>query len=188
MRAFFLENLLAQNSHLQCYRLWCFSFAQPFQRAANGADPSWLTLAFFGRPNFQSSVESPPTCYRAPRWPDPEFPRKILKKYPPGRNSGTPIKYQKNTKKYQKSVFSGVFFGYFRGIFGVNSGSPEFQAGGYFFGIFRGNSGSGHLGALWQVGAFLSPEVPKCLLFKGFGTSGRKTGAPQKRQIRPRRI
>ena len=28
VRAVFLGNLLAQNSHLQCYRLLCFSFAQ----------------------------------------------------------------------------------------------------------------------------------------------------------------
>ena len=35
---------------------------------------------------------------------------------------------------------------------------------------------------------FSSPEVPKYLFLKGFGTSGRKMGAPQKRQIQPRRI
>ena len=35
-------------------------------------------------------VENAPTCYRAPKWPDPDFPRKIPKKYPPARNSGLP--------------------------------------------------------------------------------------------------
>ena len=100
---------------------------------------------------------------------DPEFPRKIPKKYPSDRNSGTPRKYRKNTekipKKYRKNtekipkmrIFGilGVFFRYFRGILGVNSGSPEFPAGGYFFGIFRGNSGSGPISGLCrQVGAF----------------------------------
>ena len=42
----------------------------------------------------------------------------------------------KNTEKIPKTVsfgILGVFFRYFRGIFRVNSGSPEFQAGGYFF-------------------------------------------------------
>ena len=79
-----------------------------------------------------------PTCYRAPRWPDPEFPRKIQKKYPSGRNSGTPRKYPKNTEKIPKVRILGtlgVFFWYFRGILGVNSGSPEFRAGGYFLEI-----------------------------------------------------
>ena len=38
----------------------------------------------------KSKVKSAPTCYRAPRWPDPEFLPKIPKKYPPARNSGTP--------------------------------------------------------------------------------------------------
>ena len=33
-----------------------------------------------------------------------------------------------------------------------------------------------------------SPEVPKYLFLKGFGTSGRKIGAPQKCQIPPRQI
>ena len=97
-------------------------------------------------------LKNAPTCYRAPRWPDPEFPRKIPKKYPPGPKFWTPKKipqrYQKNTKNAHFFGILGVFFRYFRGIFGVNSGSPEFRAGGHFFGIFRGNSGSGHLGAL----------------------------------------
>ena len=59
-----------------------------------------------------------------------------------------PPKYRKNTKNAHFWYFGGMFFRYFRGILGVNSGSPEFRAAGYFFGIFRGNSGSGHFGAL----------------------------------------
>ena len=45
-------------------------------------------------------------------------------------------------------------------------------------------------GWIWRFwGALIfSPEVPKYLFLKGFGTSGRKIGAPQKRQIQPRRI
>ena len=96
-------------------------------------------------------VENAPACYRAPRWPDPEFPRKIPKKYPPARNSGLPEfalkiarKYRKNTPKIPKmTVFSlfSVFLGHFLGV-------PKFRPAGYFFGIFGGNSGSGHLGAL----------------------------------------
>ena len=108
-----------------------------------------LRLADLGVVNL--NFENAPTCYRAPKWPDPEFPRKIPKKYPPGRNSGTPRKYPQNAEKIPKMrIFGilGVFFGYFQGILGVNSGSPEFRAGGYFFGIFRGNSRSGHFGAL----------------------------------------
>ena len=114
---------------------------------------NWLFsgLFFESRVILTSGVKNAPTCYRAPRWPNPEFPRKIPKKYPSGRNSGTPRKYPKNTEKIPKMrIFGilGVFFRYFQGILGVNSGSPEFRAGGYFFGIFRGNSGSGHFGAL----------------------------------------
>ena len=91
--------------------------------------------------------ENAPTCYRTPRWPDLEFPRKIPKKYPRAEildSQNLPPKYPENTDKNTQNAH----FGYFFGIFGVNSGSPEFRPGGYFFGIFRGNSGSGHLGAL----------------------------------------
>ena len=82
-----------------------------------------------------SCAKNAPTCYRAPRWPEPEFPRKIPEKYPPARNSGTPRKHPKNTEKIPKMrIFGnlGVFFRYFRGILGINSGSPEFRAGGIF--------------------------------------------------------
>ena len=41
------------------------------------------------------------------------------------------------------------------------------------------------IAASWGAPIF-SPEVPKYLFFKGLGTSGRKIGAPQKRQIQPK--
>ena len=52
---------------------------------------------------------------------------------------------------------------------------------------------NGGLDPSWLILAFLgSPDFqfrgPKILVLKGFGTSGRKIGAPQKRQIQPRRI
>ena len=45
-------------------------------------------------------------------------------------------------------------------------------------------------GRIWRfLGApIFSPEVPKYLFLNGFGASGRKIGAPRKRQIQPRRI
>ena len=45
----------------------------------------------------------------------------------------------------------------------------------------------GRIWRFWGAPIF-SPEVPKYLFLKGFGTSGREIGAPQKRQIQPRRI
>ena len=82
-----------------------------------------------------NSIENAPACYRDPRWPDPEFPRKIPKKYPPGLKFWTPGIYPQNTpkipKKYPKiqkmSVL--VFFRYFRGIF---FGFQNFGPGGIF--------------------------------------------------------
>ena len=41
-------------------------------------------------PELLQKVENAPICYRAPKWPDPEFPRKISKKHPQARNSGVP--------------------------------------------------------------------------------------------------
>ena len=52
---------------------------------------------------------------------------------------------------------------------------------------------NGGLDPWWLDLAFLGRPTfpsrgPKTLILKGFGTSGRKSGAPQKRQIQPRRI
>ena len=98
-----------------------------------------------------SVVENAPTCYRAPRWSDLEFPRKIPKKYPPARNSGLPEFtpkipriYPKNTPKIPKMRIFGIL----GGIFLVFSWGSRISARGVFFRYFRGNSGSGHLGAL----------------------------------------
>ena len=64
---------------------------------------------------------------------------KNTEKVPPGPKFWTPRIYpQKYPKIHKTRIFgiSGVFFWYFRGIWGINSGSPEFRAGGCFFGIF----------------------------------------------------
>ena len=45
----------------------------------------------------------------------------------------------------------------------------------------------GRIWRFWGAPVF-SPQVPKYLFLKGLRTSGRKIGAPQKRQIQPRRI
>ena len=77
----------------------------------------------------QSKVRGPrlknaPTCYRAPRWPNP-------KKYPQARNSGTP----KIPKKYPKQaflVFWGVLFCIFGVFFGEILGVQNFGPEGIF--------------------------------------------------------
>ena len=87
-----------------------------------------------------SVLESAPTCYRAPKWPDPDFPRKIPKKYPFGGeildSRNLPENTPKNTKKYPQNTrnarfgyFFSVFWGYFLGV-------PEFRPGGVFFRYF----------------------------------------------------
>ena len=132
-----------------------FSFSEPIRIAAESHDTMPLSLhgqLIIPSTGVRMVPLRTPTCCRAPKWSDPEFPRKIPKKYPTARNSGlpefTPRKPQENTPKippkYQKCAFL-VFLGYFGGIF---LGVPEFRPEGYFFRILRGNSGSGHLGAL----------------------------------------
>ena len=51
----------------------------------------------------------------------------------------------------------------------------------------KGQIRRGRIWRFWGAPIF-SPEVPKHLFWKGLGTSGRKIGAPQKRQIQPRQI
>ena len=89
-------------------------------------------------------IENAPTCYRAPKWPDPELLRKMPKNTPRPEILDSQNFAPKIPPKYQKCAFL-VFFLVFLGCF---LGVPEFRSGGYFFGIFRGNSGLGHLGAL----------------------------------------
>ena len=69
-------------------------------------------------------------------------PRNFHEKYRKNTPRAEILEPQENTpkipKKYQNAhfwYFFGIFW-YFRGILGLNSGSPEFRAGGYFFGIF----------------------------------------------------
>ena len=71
--------------------------------------------------------------------------------------------------------------------------SPLFSrfSEGFCFLIQRAtNGGQIRRGWIWRFwGApIFGPEVPKYLFLKGFGTSGRKIGAPQKRQFQPRQI
>ena len=76
------------------------------------------------------------------------FHEKYRKKYPQAEilepQENTPQKIPK-----MAGYFGGKFWG--SGISGL---------GAFLFGIFRGNSGSGHLGALWQVGAFSTVGHP----------------------------
>ena len=88
---------------------------RPKNLSTSGPKKPWQT---------ETWLENGPTCYRAPKWPDPEFPRKMPKKYPPARHSGLPEftpkiprKYQKIPPEYQKCAFLVLFFRYFLGIF-----------------------------------------------------------------------
>ena len=78
-------------------------------------------------------VENAPPCYRAPKWPDLEFPRKIKKKKEPKfwNPKKTPPNYRK--KKLPKTVIFSVFSRYFQGFLGGKFWSPEFRAGFFFF-------------------------------------------------------
>ena len=66
-------------------------------------------------------LENATTCYRAPRWPDLEFPRER----PPKMDSEKiPPKYPKIPKKYPRStknVRFGYFFRHFGGYFRVSA-------------------------------------------------------------------
>ena len=108
------------------------------------------------------ALKNTPTCYRAPRWPDPEFPRKIPKKYSPGRNSGTPRKYPKIPKKYLKYAF-WVFSWYFFRILVRKKSSCAFK-------ILVRNSGAGNGCANFIC--VLSAGKPPCPLYPHFGGGG----------------
>ena len=99
----------------------------------------------------------------------PGISTKNTEKIPPGPKFWTPRIYPQNTEKIPKMrIFGilGVFFRYFRGILGVNSGSPEFRPGGVFFRYFswkfwvgpsRGSvAGRGALKALVQRDSILN--------------------------------
>ena len=99
-------------------------------------------LIYHGQQNCYSpqlTLENAPTCYRAPKWPAPEFPRKIPKKYPPGRNSGLPEFTPKIPGKYRKKYpqnTKNAHFRYFFGISGVFSLDSRISARGVFFRYF----------------------------------------------------
>ena len=82
------------------------------------------------------SIENGPTCYRAPKWPDPEFPQKIPKNTPQAEI----MEPHRNTRKYRKNTKSGHFW-YLGGIFSVFSGS--------FGGKFWESRISGRGGIIW---------------------------------------
>ena len=65
-----------------------------------------------------AKLKNAPTCHRAPRWPDPEFPRKIPKKYPRAEI----LEPQENTAKIPTKNTENTHFRYFLGIFSVFSG------------------------------------------------------------------
>ena len=111
-------------------------------------------MARFGARSKSKLVMIALTCYRAPKWPDPEFfPRKILKKYPPARNSGLPEfltpKILENTEKNalkipkkkprKNTIFGYFFFVFFFGILGVFSWGSRILAWGVFFRYFSWN-------------------------------------------------
>ena len=100
-----------------------FSSLHPMPRPFKSANLIFVVVSPSLFTETQSNVQNAPTCYRAPKWPNPEFPRKIPEKYPPARNSGLPEftpkiarKYRKNDPKIEKMGIL-VFWGYFFGIF-----------------------------------------------------------------------
>ena len=66
-------------------------------------------------------VENAPACYRAPRWPDPEFPQKKSEKVGPRPKFWNPKKIPQKYRKNTKTMIFGIL-GVFFGIFGVFSG------------------------------------------------------------------
>ena len=107
-------------------------------RSSQTASKEYFKLVSFE----MSRVENAPTCYRAPRWPDPEFPRKIPKKIPPGPKCWTRRLYPKNTPKIPKRYPQNTRKGIFRYFWGILL-SSRISARVVFFLYFSGNSGSG---------------------------------------------
>ena len=85
-------------------------------------------------------VENAPTCYRAPTWPDPEFPRKIPKNTPRAPRFLNPNKIpqkipKKNTKNEHFWYFGGIF-PVFSGYFGGKFWEFRISVRGVFFRYF----------------------------------------------------
>ena len=123
-----------------CAKKVCVDFLPPIFRFLFGVfqGEAFLTsveandVARFG-------VENAPTCYRAPRWPNPGFPRKIPKKIPPPEildSQNLPPKYPKNTLKNAPKIPKLTTLGIFSVFWGYFLGVPEFRTGGVFFRYF----------------------------------------------------
>ena len=108
-----------------------------------------------------------PTCYRAPRRPNPELPRKIPNKkkagpkfWTPGFAPKLPRKYRKNTPKIYQYTYFWYFFG------GVFSWGSRISARFFFFRHFSWNFQVG-----LSRGSVAGREVLKIILldvkFKG---------------------
>ena len=91
-----------------------------------------ISKMFKPRPCPNKNRAERPDLLQSPETARPGISTKKTEKYPPGRNSGTPRKYPKNTENGHFWYFGGIF-SVFSGHFGVNSGSPGFRAGGVFF-------------------------------------------------------
>ena len=74
-------------------------------------------------------AENAPTCYRAPRWPDPESPRKMPKEYPWPEI----LDSQRLPPKQQKKPKMPILGFFFSGILGVFSWGSRISAWGVFF-------------------------------------------------------
>ena len=90
------------------------------------------------------------TCCTAPRWPDPEFPRKIPKNTLRAKilepQENTPEIPKKNTQNGRFRYVGSIFLGIFGAVWGECLGVENFRLWGYF-GFFFGTSGSGDLSA-----------------------------------------
>ena len=92
---------------------------------------------FFRKSVFTRFVESAPTSYSAPKWPDPDgISAKNAKKNTPRPeildSQNLPPKYLENTEKIPPKYQKCVFWGYFSVFWGYFPGVPEFQPGAIF--------------------------------------------------------
>ena len=145
-----------RNSHTtaaQCQPVWISCMEWGLERIVQFG---WNMHSLFQ--GVHSTSENAPTCYRAPRWPDPECQQKILKKIPPGSKFWTLRKYPQNTlelpKKHTPKIQKNARFGYFGGISGYFSRGSRISARRVFFQYFLWKLQVGHLRVLQQVRVF----------------------------------
>ena len=79
-------------------------------------------------------VENAPTCYRAPKWPDPEFPRKYREKKKAGSKFWNSKKIP--PKKYQTFWYFGGIFWVFSVYFWGKCWESRISGRGVFFRYF----------------------------------------------------